>query len=209
MYNDFVKKLLFKTIVACALLILGVSGLARAHQVLPVDMQALVDQAEIVISGTIVSTEPLMLGRVPATKVTIDVTDSIKGELPVGRPFSFLQFGMTRSESFRNNVPYFIGAPEYRVGEEDMLFLSKTNARGLRAPIGLNQGKFQILKDGTGKATVINGSKNRHLFTGRRAAPGLLKAVKASGMSGPSVQGGGPADYGAVKGIVQDLMKGE
>ena len=60
-------------------------------------------------------------------------------------------------------APLRLGIPEYKVGDELVLFLTKESDLGLCAPVGLLQGVFRVARAGR-KAEVRNELRNERLF---------------------------------------------
>jgi len=56
------------------------------------------------------------------------------------------------------------GVPAFRVGEEVVLFLYGESALGLTAPVGLGQGRFEIVEDKQGRKIALNDLGNKNLF---------------------------------------------
>ena len=68
--------------------------------------------------------------------------------------------------------------PQYKVGEEDVIFLSGESDVGLTAPIGIWQGKFDVKTSSTGEKLVVNGTGNRGLLRGGRQKSALKAMVQ-------------------------------
>jgi hypothetical protein len=121
-----------------ALVVLAVPR-AMATVVVPADLDTLVRTATLVAYGRVVSVEPrLVEARRRIERVVIlEVAEYYKGQrerlldvrVPGGR------FGSLRTVT--------VGSPEFRVGEEVVLFLGGDEQRG-RYPIGLWEGVFRV-----------------------------------------------------------------
>jgi hypothetical protein len=61
------------------------------------------------------------------------------------------------------------GIPTFHKGDEVVLFLYGKSQLGLRAPVGLGQGSFRVLKDKRGRPAAVNDLGNRHLLRGLSA----------------------------------------
>jgi hypothetical protein len=74
-------------------------------------------------------------------------------------------------------------AARYLKGQELLLFLNPVSEYGLTSPVGLEQGRFRITRDRTGKAYAANGRDNAGLFSGteqRARAQHMKLSVKAA-----------------------------
>ena len=58
------------------------------------------------------------------------------------------------------------GVPSFERGDEVVLFLYGESAIGMRAPVGLGQGRFRIVADKQGRSMAINDVGNRNLMHG-------------------------------------------
>ena len=103
----------------------------------------------------------------PYTEYTFAVIQAVKGcrddQGKLLKTITVRHAGTTQSRPRTDGlveVPLRFGVPEYKVGEEMVLFLTRESRLGLCAPVGLAQGKFSVVKKG-GKLFVQNprGSK--------------------------------------------------
>ncbi|HUR27246.1 MAG TPA: hypothetical protein VM509_03610 [Planctomycetota bacterium] len=123
---------------------------ARASTVVALDLQGLVDGAELGLEARVLETrvERDLLGR-PCTVVTLAVTRDFiartDGVLDVRLPGGILPDGTGLI------LP---GMPRLAAGEEVVLFLSESSSAGLRVPVGLAQGKFRVVRDARGARTL-------------------------------------------------------
>jgi hypothetical protein len=78
-----------------------------------------------------------------------------------------------------------LDAGQYRKGQELLLLLRPVSEYGLTSPAGLEQGRFRILRDALGKATVVNGRGNMGLFQSveaRAQARGVALSPRVTAM---------------------------
>lgn len=136
----------------------------RGAVVLPQNLGDLVDEAAVIVRGQVVSArvEPHPdLQGLPTVVVTLRVAETLKGTTEA--TFTFRQFVWDvrdRSES-----------RDYRKGDHLLLLLIKPSPYGLSSPAGLEQGRFRIELDSTGRQVAVNGHGNAGLF--RELAPRL------------------------------------
>ena len=155
----------FKIPVICVLsicfIVLGITDV-RGAGVKKRNVADLVSLSDLIVVGKVVSVSDGLDGNVPYTEITMDVSESIKGEL--GRFYTFRQFGLMQPRDMGNGYTNLNvtpdGWPRFKEGEDVVLFLYKAAAlTGLRTTVGLFQGKFNV-KDGH----VTNEIDNQGLF---------------------------------------------
>lgn len=142
-------------IVATALL---PAGAAHATVVEPLSERQLAERADRIVVGRCIATESRWLDRVLVTAVTVEVTDTLKGDA-AERVTLLLPGGI----DFDRPVPVqmtFPGAPRVVPGEELFLFLSSAEdldrgafERPYRVT-GYAQGKLEIARDAGGRPVV-------------------------------------------------------
>ena len=88
--------------------------------------------------------------------VTVSVAKVLKGNAPA--LFTFRQFVWDARDVAE--------AAGYRKSSELLLFLNPVSEYGLTSPVGLDQGRFRIVRDAKkGIAYAVNGRSNLGLFT--------------------------------------------
>jgi hypothetical protein len=127
---------------AAWLVVLGVVASAAAMDALPLAFPDVVARADRIVHGTVVD---VASGRdadgIPATWVTLDVSESLKGEAE--RRFTFKQLGVATplADGTMLRLP---GLPRPRPGDEVVLFLHRPSGRGFTSPVGLGQGFYRV-----------------------------------------------------------------
>ena len=86
--------------------------------------------------------------------VTMRVFDSYKGNPP--KTLIFRQYLW--------DLRAQLGATGYAKGQELVLLLGPVSEYGLTSPVGLEQGRFKVSWDKSGKATAVNGRNDVGLF---------------------------------------------
>lgn len=181
-------------------------GAARATTLVPMDLEQLVDQAELIFRGTALH-EEVVLSRedgFPFTFVTFQVDAVLKGAAE-GRHLTLRLHGGPVDDHEEIAV---VGMPRFTPGEEYLLFVSG-NGRYLSPVLGWQQGKFhfgreeksgrRILTDAHGNPIV--GIRQGQWMRAELPAPGDAGAVLVGeegvviGSSDPraGVRGGRPA----------------
>lgn len=125
-----------------------------ASTVEKLDLPGLFDRSEHVVHGRVVKLSVALgaHGR-PETSVELELTTSFWGDAQ--HTLVFKVPGGALPDGRELVIP---GLPKLAVGEEVLLFLSRESKRGLRLPIGLAQGKFQVVRDEHGPAVLLRGA---------------------------------------------------
>jgi hypothetical protein len=117
----------------------------------------LVQGAQIIVRGRVISTrvEPHpQFPNLQTVVVTLSVSKSLKGE--AASTLTFRQYLWDARD-----LPVAAG---YKKAGELLLFLNPVSSYGLTSPVGLEQGRFRILRDAKGNRYVLNGRGNLGLF---------------------------------------------
>jgi hypothetical protein len=184
---------MFKRILVAAWLALFTALPALATSVLPLDLGQIIDQAAVAFQGTVTDVRS---GRDPQTGVLVTMTtfrvdDVLKGE--VAQSYTLKQIGGTDSTtgmSFRT-----MGMPTYKAGQTYVIFLHGVSSVGFTSPVGLGQGRFQVLDGETGPE-VGNGRDFREM-TENVAGVELPAQAKAKA-AGQPMRRMGLADFKAM-----------
>lgn len=132
--------------------------------------------------------------NVDVTFVTVEVSDRIKGDN--SKTHTFMQFGGTGMLTPGD-------LPQYNKGEEVMLFLYPESSEGFSTPVGLTQGKFEIITDQiTGKKSMVNGFGNKFLFEKMESTEAMRKRKGQI-----AFQKAGPIEYGKFVSLIKELAK--
>jgi hypothetical protein len=134
------------------------------------NLKGLVEVAQRVFSGKCVSVSEGVRdlvngGKLYYTEYTFEVEENLKGD--VGSAVTFRQFGWANPrqvDDSRAIFPGMLAMPNYREGENYLLFLIGDSRFGLTSPAGLTQGAFLVEKDPDGLALAANAILNRGLF---------------------------------------------
>lgn len=150
---------------SCVLTALSLScSIAVATQVRPVNLEQMTARADAIFAGRCVDVEiapdPALGGEVAV--VTFDVHRAVKG---IDR--RTISVRVPRLEDAGAGTA---GSPGFREGDEVVLFLYGKSPMGLRAPVGLGQGRFRVVHDKQGRPAAINDLGNRNLLQGLSAS---------------------------------------
>jgi hypothetical protein len=169
------------------LLILPVA--TQATVLIPIEFRELVAAAPVIVHGRVVDVRSAFVDgrRAVETFVTIEAGEYLKGDL--GGHVTFRvpggQLGRYRT--------IFVGAPEFREGDELVLFLKSGDA-SLPRIIGLSQGAFRVVPDAR---------------SGRRIVTTPIVMGKADGGPQPVVRGDAtrkPVSIESFRELVRQVM---
>jgi hypothetical protein len=123
-------------------LLLVVPVVLRATVVVSIEFRELVTTTPVIVHGHVTDVRSATVDgrRSVETFVTVAADEYLKGDL--GR---FVTFRVAGGEVGRYRT-IVVGAPEFRVGEEVVLFL-KTQASAVPFIAGFNQGVYRVLPD--------------------------------------------------------------
>lgn len=152
---NFFKKCTARFGAAFLAVLLGSSTLPAQLMVRQVNLTYLTQRADVIVQGRVRSVhyEPLPgYPNIRTVRVVLDVEDMIRG--PAGSTYTFREILLgSRSKE---------GKRSYRAGQTLLLFLPSPSQYGLSSPIGIEQGRFHIAREG--KAVIANEYGNAGLF---------------------------------------------
>ena len=163
-----------------------------ATTVLKMTLPEVVAAAELIVEGKVLSVEGYRDARgMICSKVLLQAAQYLKGS-----GGSYLEFSIPGG--FVGDQGLLIpGFPQFRPGEDSILFLSKAGGTGIRLPEGLGQGKYRVLFDPeTGRKLVR-----------RESLQGLELLSPETGQLVPS-DPAGVVDYGDFVAEVRRLVGG-
>jgi len=162
-------------VVAC---IVAVPAFAqRGALTVPRNLDQLTDRASDIVRGTVVSARVEKhpeLTNLDTVVVTLRVRDTLKGD--AAGTYTFRQYIWDVRD--RND------AAGYRKGQDLLLLMISPSRYGLSSPAGLDQGRFRIGRDKSGREIAVNGTGNVHLFDGLSTAAGKQGVALSGGQSG-------------------------
>jgi len=174
----------------------------RGAITLPRNLADLSSNARQIIQGRVVSAtvEPdPRYNHLQTLVLTLAVDDVLKGQAPT--TFTFREFLW--------DIRDISDRAGYHLGDEVLLFLNNPTPLGLVTPVGLQQGRFRVVKGADGRDYAINGNQNSGLFD-NVVGSGALNAAKLSSKSRATVQSfqRGPIPLTAFKESVHLLVQG-
>ncbi len=134
----------------------------RGALTVPRNLNQLTDRAADIVRGTVVSARVEKhpeLTNLDTVVVTLRVRETLKGQAQ--GTFTFRQYIWDiRDKS---------DAAGYAKGQDMLLLLVAPSAYGLSSPAGMDQGRFRIERDRSGREMALNGTGNARLFEGLSA----------------------------------------
>jgi hypothetical protein len=131
----------------------------RGAIAVPRNLDQLTDRAADIVRGTVLSARVEKhpeLSNLDTVVVTLRVTDTLKGAAQ--GTFTFRQYIW----DFRDNLD----AAGYRKGQDLLLLMIAPSRYGLSSPAGMDQGRFRIERDRSGREVAVNDAGNARLFDG-------------------------------------------
>lgn len=123
------------------------------------NLAELVGEAAAIVRGHVVSArvEPHPdFQNLQTVVVTLKVEEVLKGEAV--KDFTFRQYIWDIRDRY--------DAAGYRKGQHLLLLMTEPSRYGLSSPVGLEQGRFRVLRGPQGQQSVVNGRSNAGLFQG-------------------------------------------
>ncbi|MSR63085.1 MAG: hypothetical protein EXS08_11645 [Planctomycetes bacterium] len=150
---------------------------AGAGTALRLPLPELVQRSELVLEAHVLAAEPREADGILATEYLLEVERTFKGQ---DQSYRTLRLpGGVRADGSGLLVP---GVPHLAPGEEALLFLSAENARGLRLPTGLAQGKFGVQRLGDGTKHLVRDTAGLALVGPGGNAPGARTIEDYAGL---------------------------
>ena len=167
----------------------------------PRNLDQLTDRSADIVRGTVISARvekhPELTG-LDTVVVTLRVLETLKGQAK--GTFTFRQYIWDIRDRF--------AAAGYRKGQDVLLLMIAPSAYGLSSPAGMEQGRFRIMRDNSGKEFAVNGTANFRLFDGistQLAKEGVaLSSRSASLVTRPQR---GPVEVSELTGLIRELAQ--
>ncbi|HEV7731240.1 MAG TPA: hypothetical protein VGR62_03715 [Candidatus Binatia bacterium] len=171
-----------RTLAATLVLLLSLAALARADSAPPVPLDALIDGAEEIVVGEVLSSEGRWDGSMVVTDVRVRVDDSLKGTPP--REVTLTQPGGTAMHPRLGArvTTQASSATPFGVGEHVVLFVAQR--QGTRRLVGGAQGKLVVAPQPTAPAGARSARRDAAVAVGpKRLEPSASGYVGTRGMT--------------------------
>jgi hypothetical protein len=164
------------------------------------DLARMVDESENVVLGrvtSVVAEKHPEFENLDTVVVTLQVLDPLKGS--PGAQLTFRQYVFDVHDRDTK-----LG---YRLGEEIVVMLRRPSQFGLTSPVGLEQGRFRVERDGANIRMLRNGQDNAGLFTGiEQSSPQLTLRLSQNLQQLVIQHRTGPITYDQFKSFVQNQV---
>lgn len=144
------------------LLLLSLCGALQATTLVRYDLEGLTRTASCVLVATCRESAPRLIAGQPHTFLSFEVGEVVKGQAG-----SRLEVCLPGGE-YRGKRLHLAGMPEFKPGEEVVLFLTGPDRQGHPWPVGLGQGKFRVQRNPAAKPRVFQDTGEVQLY----GAPG-------------------------------------
>ena len=134
----------------------------RGALTVPRNLDQLTDRAADIVRGTVVSARVEKhpeFTNLDTVVVTLRVRETLKGQAQ--GTYTFRQYIW--------DVRDTLDAAGYAKGREMLLLMLAPSPYGLTSPAGMDQGRFRITRDPSGRDVAVNGTGNVRLFQGLQA----------------------------------------
>lgn len=144
----------------------------------PRNLEQLTDRAAVIVRGDVISARMEKhpeLTNLDTVVVTLRVRESLKGQ--VGKTFTFRQYVWDLRDR--------MNAVGYKKGQHVLMMMIEPSRYGLSSPAGMEQGRFRIERDASGREYAVNSRNNLRLFDGvgaRLAREGITPTPAAASL---------------------------
>jgi len=173
----------------------------RGALTVPRNLGQLTARSADIVRGTVISAHVEKhpeFSSLNTVVVTLRVKETLKGQ--AGSRFRFRQYIW--------DVRDGKNAAGYQTGQELLLMMIEPSRYGLSSPAGLEQGRFVISRDSTGREVAVNGHGNMKLFDGisvQVAAKGITLSPRTSSLVQKHPQG--PVELRDLAALIRELAQ--
>lgn len=125
----------------------------------PRNLEQLTDRAAVILRGSVISARMEKhpeLTNLDTVVVTLRVQETLKGQ--AGETFTFRQYVWDLRDR--------MNAVGYKKDQQVLLMMIEPSRYGLSSPAGMEQGRFRIERDASGREYAVNSRDNLRLFDG-------------------------------------------
>lgn len=191
----------FVLLLACV--VVAPAWAQRGALTVPRNLDQLTDRAADIVRGTVVSARVEKhpeFTNLDTVVVTLRVRETLKGHAQ--GTFSFREYIW----DFRDKLD----AAGYRKGQDMLLLMIAPSRYGLSSPAGMDQGRFRIERDRSGRETATNGTGNMRLFDGLRAVTDKEGVtLSSSQMSLVAKHRKGPVELRELTALIREFARSE
>ncbi len=175
----------------------------RGAMTVPRNLDQLTDRASDIVRGTVVEARVEKhpeLSNLDTVVVTMRLRETLKGSAQ--KTYTFRQYIWDVRDRY--------DSAGYMKGQDLLLLMLAPSPYGLTSPAGMDQGRFRIQRDKSGREVAMNGMGNARLFQGLQAE------VTKEGASLTAVQANlvarhrqGPIEVGELAALIRVLARSD
>ena len=168
----------------------------RGAMTVPRNLDQLTDRASDIVRGTVVEARVEKhpeLSNLDTVVVTLRLRETLKGSAQ--GTYTFRQYIWDIRDRY--------DAAGYRKGQEYVLLMNAPSRYGLTSPAGMEQGRFRIQRDRSGREMAINGTGNLRLFDGLDDDDKLSAPLTAKQTSLVAKHRGGPIQLAELTAMIR------
>lgn len=175
----------------------------RGAMTVPRNLDQLSDRAADIVRGTVVSAHVEKhpeLTNLDTVVVTLRVRETLKGQ--ASGTYTFRQYIWDVRDRY--------DTAGYRKGQEYLLLMIAPSPYGLSSPAGMDQGRFLIERDRSGREVALNGAGNIRLFDGLAAeAQKEGVALTSKQASVVAKHRNGPVELAELTAMIREFARSE
>lgn len=189
----------FVLLAACAMA--SAAFAQRGVMTVPRNLEQIVAGSSDIVRGRVLSARVEKhpeLSNLDTLVVTLKLSETVKGG--ARGTYTFRQY-LWDLRDVRDAAGYY-------KGQEYILLMNAPSRYGLTSPVGMEQGKFRVVPDGTGRAMAVNGRGNALLMQGvpaQLARSGTVLPQQAAALVAKHQHGPIPADD--LVGLIRELVQ--
>lgn len=166
------------------------------------NLEQLTDRAAIIVRGHVISARMEKhpeLTNLDTVVVRLRVRETLKGS--AGETFTFRQYVWDLRDR--------MNAVGYKKGQDVLLMMIEPSRYGLSSPAGMEQGRFRIERDASGREFAVNSRNNLRLFDGvgaQMAKEGAVLSPASASLVAKHRRG--PVEFRELAALIRELAAG-
>jgi hypothetical protein len=189
-------------LVLAGLTLVAPASAQQSALTVPRNLQQLTDRSAVIVRGNVISARMEKhpeLTNLDTVVVTLRVRETLKGH--AGSTFTFRQYVWDLRDR--------MSAVGYEKGQDVLLMMIAPSRYGLSSPAGMEQGRFRIQRDGSGREYAVNSRNNLRLFDGvgaHFAKEGITPSPAAASLL--AKHRSGPVELRELTALIRQLAAG-
>jgi hypothetical protein len=185
-----------------ALTLVAPASAQQSAFTVPRNLEQLTERSAVIVRGSVVGVRMERhpeLGNLDTVVVTLRVRETLKGQ--AGKTFTFRQYVWDLRDR--------MSAVGYAKGQELLLMMIAPSRYGLSSPAGMEQGRFRIQRDRSGREYAVNSHNNLRLFDGvgaQMARKGITPSSAAANLLAKHRRG--PVELRELTALIRQLAAG-